>query len=959
MVSNGGNGALAEYGNPRPSCYRRLTPVGSVRMRKWMVALLSVASVWSAPAAADPIAPSQSWYDLVSSNGQTGVVVDARTGVVHHLREHLYAAEEPRWQADGSELWLATTPGGTCYQPQVVYSRDVLRDAYFGVQARGRSQWLNSAPADLDATGYDSLPGHPDLPGGTPIVRVEQTPDGMEVATRTRVFAPWSLDAKSFVMLLEVENLGTTATGPVRAYALVNPNLGFGRPGPRSEIGAEFETVSARADGSLLEQGFAGMVLSQPIVPASRTTHSPAAFYEAVNTNAGDLPLPGVASSLADGSSGAFQWDIADIPPGESAWVGLLVNYNPDPDAVVATADRGTAWLAGRSAAQVWLDERDLWQTFQDGVSVPAGMSAQDEAVFRQSATILRTAQVRERSTFLRPEVDRGVTRYTGVDDAVTAVAPPGVERNHKGYGAVLASLPPGQWAYPWVRDGAYAIVGMSDAGMFGEARDALGFYLNADADRYRLYSELASVPLRPYALSLTRYYGFGLEESDTTCNGDFNFEWDGFGLYAWALKHYADQSGDIAFVRDHWPQVRDGVGDVIEGLVEPATGVMWGDSSIWEVHWLDFKAKRFTYTSLTAARGLCDLGDLAEQLGETADAERYRLAGRALRQSIYRNMRDPSGALAANIEELQTGGGYWDASVVDAISFGLFSPDGPTSTATLAALRAQLTVPSGRGLFRNDDLTDTHALSPYGSDYDTVEWVFLDLRASIAARRMALPDYANFLQDWVGDQTRSNFMLVGETYDQSSGAYRNNAPMIGFGSGSWISAMWQRYGGRQDAPACGVYFEDDPLYGPDAPSDDTGVDAGDDVADTDPADAGADTEVADTDPADAGADTEVADTEPADTGTDTEVADTEPVDTEVADTVADATVDTEVADTGADSALTDSARDTTPDTIQGGADTSRSDPTASSSGCSSTSGAGALWQLALVGAAVLRRRKR
>ena len=123
-------------------------------MRKWMAVALSSALLWmdfAAPAAADPVAPSQSWYDLVSSNGQTGVVVDARTGVIHHLRDHLYAAEEPRWQADGTELWLPTTPGGTCFQPQVVYSRDVLRDAYFGLQARGQSQWLNSAPADLDA----------------------------------------------------------------------------------------------------------------------------------------------------------------------------------------------------------------------------------------------------------------------------------------------------------------------------------------------------------------------------------------------------------------------------------------------------------------------------------------------------------------------------------------------------------------------------------------------------------------------------------------------------------------------------------------------------------------------------------------------------------------------------------------------------------------------------------------
>jgi hypothetical protein len=224
----------------------------------------------------------------------------------------------------------------------------------------------------------------------------------------------------------------------------------------------------------------------------------------------------------------------------------------------------------------------------------------------------------------------------------------------------------------------------------------------------------------------------------------------------------------------------------------------------------------------------------------------------------------------------------------------------------------------------------------------------------------MALPDYADFLQDWVGDQTRSNFMLVGETYDQSSGAYRNNAPMIGFGSGSWISAMWQRYGDRQDAPACGIYFEDDPLFGPDVPGEDTGVDAGadagtdTDIADTTPVDTG----VADTTPVDTGAaDTTPADTTPADTTpADTEVADTTPADTEVADTSADTvTADTTPADTG----ITDTGRDTTVDTVQGGADTSRSEPTVAPSGCSSAQGGFALWQLLAAVAMVARRTRR
>jgi hypothetical protein len=857
----------------------------------------------------------------------------------------------------------------------MVYSRDLMRDAYFGIQARGRSMWLNSAETDLDATGYDGDGTAVGRDGGTNIIRVEQTPAGMGLVTRTRVFAPWGLESQGFVMLLEVQNVGTDNTGPVKAYSLLNANLGYGRPGPRSEIGADFETITLRPDGSLLEQGFAGLIHAIPLVAPARTSHTPAAFFDAVASNAGDIPTPATTGTVQTGAAGAFQWNIADIPPGESAWVGVLVAYDANPDFVDGRRAASDAWVAGRSPAQIWLDEVDGWNAFQASLDIPAGIGPGDLDVYRHGATVLRMAQVRETQAFLRPQIDRGVPRFTGIDNAVTAVPAGGIVREHKGFGAVLASLPPGEWAYAWVRDGAYAIVGMADAGMDTEAREALAFFLNADADRYRTYEELASVPLLPYALSVTRYMGFGLEESDTLCNGDFNFEWDGFGLYAWALKHYVDQTGDLAFAADHWDQVRDGVGDVIIGLEDPDTGVMWGDSSIWEVHWTDFKAKRFTYTALTAARGLCDLGALAEQLGEVDDAERYNRAGRRMRHAIWEHQRDASGALVANIEELATGTGYWDAAVVDAISMGLFAPDGETSVATLAALRRELTAANGRGLFRNDDAFDAHGLSPYGSDYDNVEWVVLDLRASIAARHMEDNAYADFLQQWVSDQTQYNYLLVGETYDQNTGVYRNNAPMIGFGSGSWISAMWQRHGGRAVEPACGVYFEDDPEFGPgsgigdDVGADtgaDTGTDTGDDTGTDTAVDTGTDTAVdtgtdADADTSDdVGADTAADGAD--DTATDT-------VDGDVADTAVADALDTAPDDTGGGDAAIDTgdgAADATADTVRdtnpGGADTSINEPEpGSSGGCSAAPGA-ASWPAAGLGAllavAVARRRR-
>ena len=46
---------------------------------------------------------------------------------------------------------------------------------------------------------------------------------------------------------------------------------------------------------------------------------------------------------------------------------------------------------------------------------------------------------------------------------------------------------------------------------------------------------------------------------------------------------------------------------------------------------------------------------------------------------------------------------------------------------------------------------------------------------------------------------------VLAETYDEVSGAWKFNAPMVGFGAGAWVLAMAHR-GGVEIAPACGEY---------------------------------------------------------------------------------------------------------------------------------------------------------
>ena len=923
-------------------------------IRSWLLFVLA----FSVPAAAHAIDPLRSWTELVTSNGYTGVVLDLADGEVHHFREHIYASEEPRWREDnGEELWLPTVPGGDCFKPQYVASRDLLRDAYFGARVGDRALWLRDLPVDLDASGYDGVPSREGRDGGTGIVRMVQR-DG-DLTFTTRVFAPWSLEASQFVMLLEVHNNGSAAVDSLALHALVNTALGYGRPGPRQETGADFETIRVLDGGAgILEQGFAGMVYVKPLTPADVLTHTPSPFYDAVNGGAGELTPPVSTPVSGDELAGAMQWNIGALAPGARAWVGVVVAHDPNPDRVEGRVAEVDAWVDGRSPEVLWQAERADWDAFQARVSVPTGLSETEEDLLHHSATVLRMAQVRESSYWLRPEVDRDAVRTTGIDGAARAVSGTGAVREHLGAGAVLASLPPGEWAYAWVRDGAYAIVGLVDGGLHTEARAALEFYLRAEANRYVDYEELQDVPLRDYAISLTRYHGFGIEESDTLCNGDLNFEWDGLGLFLWALRHYVEETGDTTLLETYWTTIRDRIALVIEALVVD-NGLLWPDSSIWEVHWFG-KEKQFAYTSITAARGMCDAAWMASALGEPDVAEQFDRSGRQIRQAVWRNLRAPGGEIAANVEELATGTGYWDAAAIEAVAMGLFDPAGPTALATIDAIRERLTVPHGRGLQRNDDEFDGHLLTPYGSFYDSQEWVVIDYRMSIAARHAGDAAYADALQEWVRDQSLLNFLLIGENYDENTGEYRNNAPMIGFGSGSYLTAMRQRAGDWSVDPACGVYFEADPLYGPDPivepvdPAPDAGTDAG-------PVDAGADASDAEpvedttSDAADgdtAGEDTAGEDTAGEDAaGEDTAGEVTEGEDTTVADTVGEDTADEDAADE--DSA----GADTASPSVDSGAGSDDAAPSVGGGGCAAAAaGPSGGWALLLLG--LVRRRR-
>ncbi|QSQ21937.1 glycosyl hydrolase [Pyxidicoccus parkwayensis] len=808
---------------PVPRLYRRAVPL--------VLTLLCAV----APGARAEVAVQRTFLRLPSSNGHGAVMLDLEQKKVTHFREHLFATEEPVIDVTGADVFS----GG---QPQVVHTRDLLFDAFFGLRSGGTQRWLNTQDANLEASGY--APWAPGKTAGTGVAMLVQKVGTLEVTTY--VFAPQRLSHASFVMALRVRNTGTAAVTGVSVFSLHNFHLGFGRPGVMSETDENGETVELSGD-VFSEKGFAGVLVAKPLGAVAKkaawlgTATGSANGYNVVN-GGGLQDLQDYTAQPAAGTGWAtgYQFNLGDIAAGAEKWAGVVFAHHANPESG-ATARQWLSDWAGTSDAKALVEaELARWGGIQtDLVKVPAGVSEDEESLVRQSAVVLAMAQVRESDAFLREWLTKDGearrTRFKGVDGKPVTL-PATVK--HAAKGAVLASLPPGQWTYAWIRDGAYAAAAMATLGLRSDARDALAYYLQADSGRFRDWRELQSYNMPPYIITLTRYHGFGVEETDFNDSGP-NLEFDGFGLFLWSLRHYERTTGELTLVDEHWDTVSTKVADALLALIDPETGLVRPDSSIWETHW-NGRQRSWAYTSITAARGLCDAAVLAERKGDADRALRYRNAGMSIRRALAEKLTDANFALASNLEELKTGRGYWDAAVFDAFAFGLFDPKGKIATATLRGMDLRLSSPAGAGWQRNDDRYD-HAggadVSPWGSEYDSAEWVIVSLRGEMAKRLAGDTARADRVLAWVKDQSLKNYLAVAETYDENTGKYKFNAPMVGFGAGAYVLALAQRADGKED-PACGAYFDESTLTKePDAGTPDAGTEVPD--AGTKPPDAG------------------------------------------------------------------------------------------------------------------------
>jgi GH15 family glucan-1,4-alpha-glucosidase len=636
--------------------------------------------------------------------------------------------------------------------------RNLAFDTYFGLRSGSTSLWIGKETPDQ--VGYVDQSN---------VIR-----SAVEVGslmTESYYFAPYGLAGNGMVMVLKVTNQGSSAA-TVTAFTVHNFKMGSA-PNPDSP-GAGSESVTWDAGrGDARETGpGGGTLIYVPIGGADLSTCADGVW----NQVQGGQTLTQQASCSGTDKVDVFQQGLGSIPAGQSRTWGVAILFTDGG----ADAARG-AWdsfAAGRDAQAILDGALAEWAAWR--APVP-GLSPGEGRVWRQSEAVLRMGQILE---------------------------PYSESPKRKNHGMILASLVPGQWHSGWVRDAAYAIVALARSGHHEEAKKALNFFLDAEAGKYASY-----VGGVDYQVSTVRYFGNGEEEADYSGQPTRNIEIDGWGLVLWAARSYVDASGDQEWLGETtrsgdtvYDVLKGGVADAIAANLEDS-GMMIADASIWEVHWGN--RQHFLYTTASAARGLCDMAALARRLENTGDRDRYKELSDQAVTAMRTHFVDQNNVLAGSLERLAQGASYHDGAVVEAFTWDLIPTGDPIATATMGDM-SHLMTPVG-GYKRVEGSSD---------QYDTDEWILIDLRASDAFRRMGNSERADSLVNWVTRQAEVNHDLIPELYNTNSnagtiGRYSGSIPMVGYGAGAYMLTLLAR-GGSFGHADCGTV---DPDEYPDAGS--------------------------------------------------------------------------------------------------------------------------------------------
>ncbi|MCX8028921.1 MAG: glycoside hydrolase family 15 protein [Brevinematales bacterium] len=397
-------------------------------------------------------------------------------------------------------------------------------------------------------------------------------------------------------------------------------------------------------------------------------------------------------------------------------------------------------------------EEIKFWNNWHKKTKIPSGLSKEQLEIYKQSLAFIKMGQVREEG---------------------------------KGFGQILASLTTGSWNIAWVRDGVYSIVALVKSGHLEEAKDGLKFFLEADTGYYKSYKidgKDWGIGV-DYKISVCRYYGNGKEESDDNGNGA-NIEIDGFGMVLWALAEYLNTTNDTEILNRYFSVIDNQIVYPIIYNIDKELNVIRPESGPWERHIRDNGydgAKRFSYTTIMAIKGLSEINNIFKKYNKKSN---YEIEDnlKLLLEGLNKNLVDKSRKIIVGSYEHFTNRGYpkyVDGSVVEAINFNQVSRE--ISLATLKTFEEILKLKNREGYKRNMD----------GGWYDNQEWIIINLRIASAYKKLGNRDKANMIIKRVEEKALNGFYMIPELLDEKDESFKGAIPMLGFGAGAYVIYHW------------------------------------------------------------------------------------------------------------------------------------------------------------------------
>lgn len=400
-------------------------------------------------------------------------------------------------------------------------------------------------------------------------------------------------------------------------------------------------------------------------------------------------------------------------------------------------------------------DEVDYMQSVFKRSHYPSGINADEKNLVEQSITVLKMSQVNDKEIF------------------------------PLSHGQILASLRPGVWAISWVRDATYSIEALSKLGLYQEARKGLEFMLNAaPTNQYKefIHTDGKSYGIGvDYRISVTRYFGKGREESDFGGEGGPNIELDDFGLFLIAVDNYVRNSGDTAFLLKWNAVLTNEIANAIMHNIDQGN-IIRTESGPWEHH---LPGKQYAFTSGVCAEGLKRLALLQSLLG--LPNEKYisgykRLYGGIMHHFLYRN-----NLIKGNSSDTDPASHtFYDGSTFELFANGLIT-DKTLFLSHMKAYDSQL-IASGKGEHKG------YIRFNSADSYENQEWPFATCRVAVAQCKFGNKQRARLLLQRITEMAKNNYNLIPEMYSLEESRYRGAIPMVGYGSGAYVIALFQLY---------------------------------------------------------------------------------------------------------------------------------------------------------------------